>query len=145
MEIWTNNLGAWVAQSVRHPTLAQVMISQFVSLSPTSGFDLTDQSREPDSDTVSLSLSDPAPLLLCLSKINVKKNFNKLKGVNFHSIFSNAVALARSSSLQVPQKSPPGKLWAAKLALVGHRSIPPSWIYSFIGAADFGWSWLHGN
>ena len=29
--------GAWVAQSVKHSTLAQVMISQFVSLSPTSG------------------------------------------------------------------------------------------------------------
>ena len=27
--------GAWVAQSVKHPTLAQVMISGSVSLSPT--------------------------------------------------------------------------------------------------------------
>ena len=27
----------WVAQSVKHPTLAQVMISQFVTLSPASG------------------------------------------------------------------------------------------------------------
>ena len=29
--------GAYVAQSVEHLTLAQVMISQFVSFSPTSG------------------------------------------------------------------------------------------------------------
>ena len=33
--------GAWVAQSVEHPTSAQVMISQFVSLSPMSGSVLT--------------------------------------------------------------------------------------------------------
>ena len=30
-------LGAWVAQSVKHLTLAQVMISRFVSSSPASG------------------------------------------------------------------------------------------------------------
>ena len=29
--------GAWVAQSVEHPTLAQVMISQLMSSSPESG------------------------------------------------------------------------------------------------------------
>ena len=29
--------GIWVAQSVKHPTLAQVMISQFVSSSPVWG------------------------------------------------------------------------------------------------------------
>ena len=32
-----NSGGAWVAQSVKHPTWAQVMISQFVSSSPASG------------------------------------------------------------------------------------------------------------
>ena len=36
--------GAWVAQSVNHPTLAQVMISWFVSSSPMSDSVLTAQS-----------------------------------------------------------------------------------------------------
>ena len=36
--------GAWVAQSVEHPTLAQVMISWFMSSSPASGSVLTAQS-----------------------------------------------------------------------------------------------------
>ena len=58
--------GAWVAQSVKHPTSAQVMISQSVSSSPTSGFVLTAQSLEPASDSVSPSLSDPPPFMLCL-------------------------------------------------------------------------------
>ena len=43
--------GAWVAQSVECPTLAQGMISQFVVSSPTSGSVLT----EPASDSVSPS------------------------------------------------------------------------------------------
>ena len=32
-----HNRGAWVAQLVKHPTSAHVMISQFVSSSPMSG------------------------------------------------------------------------------------------------------------
>ena len=63
-----------MAQSVKHPTLAQVMISQFMSLSPASGSVLTTQSLEPTSDSVSPSLSAPPPLVcvraLSLSKIN---------------------------------------------------------------------------
>ena len=59
--------GTWVAQSVKRPTLAQVMISQSVSSSPTSGSVLTAQSLEPASDSVSPSLSAPPPLMLCLS------------------------------------------------------------------------------
>ena len=59
--------GAWVAQSVEHPTLARVMISQSVSSSPTSGSVLMAQSLEPASDSVSPSLSAPPPLMLCLS------------------------------------------------------------------------------
>ena len=47
--------GAWVAQSVKRPTLAQVMISWFMSLSPVSGSVLAAQSLEPASDSVSLS------------------------------------------------------------------------------------------
>ena len=59
--------GAWVAQLVKHPTLAQVMISQFVGSSPTSDSVLTAQSLEPASDSVSLSLSAPTLLTLCFS------------------------------------------------------------------------------
>ena len=54
--------GAWVVQLVEHPNLAQVMIS-----SPTLGSVLTAQNLEPASDSVSPSLSAPAPLMLCLS------------------------------------------------------------------------------
>ena len=61
---------AWVAQSVKHPTSAQVTISQFVSLSPTSGSVLTAQSLEPASDSVSLSLSAPPPPVLSPSLKN---------------------------------------------------------------------------
>ena len=49
--------GAWVAHSVERPTLAQVMISQSVSLSPMSGPVLTAQSLEPASDSMSASLA----------------------------------------------------------------------------------------
>ena len=58
--------GAWAAQSVKCPTSAQFMISQFMSLSPTSGSVLTAQSLEPASDSVSPCLSNPAPLTLCV-------------------------------------------------------------------------------
>ena len=40
----TNTGGACVAQSVKLPTLAQIMISLFVSYSPVSGYVLTAQS-----------------------------------------------------------------------------------------------------
>ena len=65
-----------MAQSVKRPTSAQVMISQFVSSSPASGSVLTAQTLEPTSDSmsvclsVSLSLSLSAPPLLVLSLIN---------------------------------------------------------------------------
>ena len=70
--------GAWAAQSVKRPALAQVMISRSVSSSPASGSVLTAQSLEPVSDSVSPSLS-PSPvhaLSLSVSKINkmLKKN-----------------------------------------------------------------------
>ena len=58
--------GAWVAQAVEHLTFAQVMISQFVGSSPTSGSALTARSPEPASGfCVSLSLPLPS-----LSKIH---------------------------------------------------------------------------
>ena len=67
----TKNRGAWVAQSVKRLTSAQVMNSWFVSSSPASGSVLTAQSLEPASDSVSPSLSAPPLLMLCLFlKIN---------------------------------------------------------------------------
>ena len=51
-----------MAQSVKRLTLAQVMISRFVSSSPASGSVLTAQSLEPASDSVSPSVSDPPPI-----------------------------------------------------------------------------------
>ena len=64
--------GTWVAHSVKHLTLAQVMISLLVGLSLASGSVLKAQSLEPDSSSVSPSLSAPLPLMLCpfLLKIN---------------------------------------------------------------------------
>ena len=59
--------GTWVAQLVERLTSAQVMIAQFVGLSPVSGSVLTAQSLQPASDSVSPSLSAPSPLMLCLS------------------------------------------------------------------------------
>ena len=50
-----------MAQSVKRPTSAQVMISQFVSYSSTSA-----QSLEPASDSMSPSVSTPPLLILCL-------------------------------------------------------------------------------
>ena len=54
--------GAWVAQSVKYLTAAQVKISWFLSSSPVSGSVLTAPSLERASDSVSPSLSAP-PLL----------------------------------------------------------------------------------
>ena len=71
--------GAWVAQSVKYLTLAQIIISQFGNLSPVLGSALTAWSLNPVLDSLSLSLSDPphlCSLSLSLSpknKINIKK------------------------------------------------------------------------
>ena len=48
--------GAWVAQSVKHQTSAQITISRLVGLSPVPGSMLTAQSLEPALDSVCLSL-----------------------------------------------------------------------------------------
>ena len=58
---------ACVAQLVRRLTLAQVTVSQLMSLSPTLGSVLAAQSLEPALDSVSPSLSAPPLLTLCLS------------------------------------------------------------------------------
>ena len=75
IKIW----GTWVAQPVKRLTLAQVMISRFMSLSPASSSVLPAQSLEPASDSVSPSLSAPPLLMLCLSlsqkQIRTFKNF----------------------------------------------------------------------
>ena len=58
---WGGGGVEWVVQLIKRPTLAQVMISPFVSSSPTSGSVLTAQSLEPALDSVvSLSLC-PSP------------------------------------------------------------------------------------
>ena len=48
-----------MAQSVEHPTSAQVMISHFMGVSPVLGSVLTALSLEPALDSVSPSLSAP--------------------------------------------------------------------------------------
>ena len=71
----------WVVQSAKHPTSAQVLISQFVTSSPALGSVLTAQSLKPASDSVSPSLCVPTPLVLSLSlslslsKINIFKKY----------------------------------------------------------------------
>ena len=61
-----------MAQSVKPPTLAQIMISQFMSSSPILGYVLTAQTLEPASDSVSPTLSAPLLLILSLSLKNKK-------------------------------------------------------------------------
>ena len=63
-----------MAQSVKRPTSAQVMISRFASSSPVSGSVLTAQTLEPASESVSPSPSAlPCSRSVSLSKINIKK------------------------------------------------------------------------
>ena len=71
-----------MAQSVERLTSAQVMISRFVSLSPTLGSVLTAQSLEPAWDSVPPSLSLPHPSVhsvsLCFSKKNKCPKLKKI-------------------------------------------------------------------
>ena len=66
--------GEWVAQLVKRLTSAQVMISQFMSLSPMPVSGLTAQSLESALDSVSPSLSVPPQLNLFLSLSLSKTN-----------------------------------------------------------------------
>ena len=68
------NRGTCVAQPVKLPTLAQVMVSRFMSSSPASGSALTALSASPLL-TLCLFLSAPPLLALSLSKINIKTFF----------------------------------------------------------------------
>ena len=63
-----------MAQSVKHPTLAQVMVSRLVSSSPASG------ELEPHFGILSLSLSLSAPSSLALSLKIKNKNMGRLGG-----------------------------------------------------------------
>ena len=67
--------GAWVAQSVKRLTSAQVTISPFVGSSPALGPVLTVESLEPALDSVSPSLSNPS-LTRALS-LSVSQRLNK--------------------------------------------------------------------
>ena len=60
----------WVAQSVKRPTVAQVVILHFMSSSPTSDSVLTAQSLEPMLDSVSPPLLAPPLLMSYLSLKN---------------------------------------------------------------------------
>ena len=78
-----------MAQSVKHPSLAQVAHSWSVSSSPALGSVLTAQSLEPALDSVPPSLSLPLPRShsdsLSLSKINIKK-LKKNLCIMFHGL-----------------------------------------------------------
>ena len=65
-----------MALPAKYLTLAQVMISQFVSSSPSLGSVLTAQSLEPALDSVPPSLSAPPLLTVSLPKLNTKKFLN---------------------------------------------------------------------
>ena len=69
--------GTWVAKSGKHPISAQVMISQFVSSSPSSGSALTAQGLESASDSVCVSLCPSPACVLALSLSLSLKNKNK--------------------------------------------------------------------
>ena len=66
--------GAWVAQSVKPLTQAQVLIPRFVSSKPQLGSVGTAQSLEPAPDSGSSSVSDPPLLTLCLSLSLINKH-----------------------------------------------------------------------
>ena len=83
-KVKTKSRGAWVAQSVKCLTSAQVMILRSMGLCPMLGSVLTAHSLEPALDSVSPSLSAPPLLMLCLclSKMNIK---NKKKVHPFYA------------------------------------------------------------
>ena len=83
-----------MAQSVKHPTMAQVMISWVLSSSPASGSVLTAQGLEPASDSLSLFLSASPPLMLCLSlknKQTLKHILNNVQTLFFTCTYEKTV------------------------------------------------------
>ena len=93
--------GAWVAQSVKHPTSAQVMTSWSVGSSPTSGSVLTAQSLESASHSVSLCPSSAHSVSLSLSALKNKHLY--IHGVNC----CDNVCMAQPSQ----ENSPRALLW----------------------------------
>ena len=65
-----------MAQSVKHPTLAQVMISQLVGLSPTASDSVSLSLCPSPACARALALSISLSLSLSLSKINIKKTIS---------------------------------------------------------------------
>ena len=95
-----------MAQSVKCLTLAQVMISRFVSSSPALGYVLTARRLEPASDSVSTSLSAPPPIMLCLSlknKQTLKIKKKKIKAaLGFRKRLNHPICVVKRDELSVP-------------------------------------------
>ena len=93
--------GTWVAQLVKHPTMAQDMISRFVSSSPASGSVLADSSETGACFRFCVSLSlCPSPahaLSLSVSKINKRQNIKKNKQINLHLPLKTFMASVRET------------------------------------------------
>ena len=96
--------GAWVAQSVKRPTSAQVTISRSASSSPASVSGLMAQSLEPASDSVSPPLSAPPPFMLCLSVLT----FISLACLSVPTLFSqaNLLHVSRNDHWPSPMLAP---------------------------------------
>ena len=89
--------GAWVAQSVKHQALSQVMISQFVGLSPTSSSALTVQNLL-GILSLSPSLSVPPQLVLSLS---LSKTNKLLKIYIYFQVNKNIKFIASRPTLHI--------------------------------------------
>ena len=76
--------GTWVAQSVKHPTLAQVMVLQFINSNPVSGSVLKTQSPQPALDSVSHCLFGSPLLLLPLAPSLSPLSLLSLSKINKH-------------------------------------------------------------
>ena len=105
-----------MAQSVKHPTSAEVTISRSVSSSPASGSGLMAQSLEPVSDSVSPSLSAPPPFMLCLSVSKINKRLKKNLKKNAIPPVSGRCSTAKQDSTDPrsrgPENVPASGLWA---------------------------------
>ena len=87
-----------MAQSIKHPTSAQVMISQFVSLSPASGSGLTAQSPEPASDSVSPSVCSALRVIEISATFSVIYNLFFFKTCIYLFLRERARAQARGGA-----------------------------------------------
>ena len=83
--------GAWVAQSVKDLTSAQVMISQLVGSSPASGSVLMAQNLEPALDSVSPSLSAPPLLMLQIGRASCRESWGAMESLNLQSVLERSL------------------------------------------------------